>query len=349
MRVAVTATIWGGTAFQQVAEEARDAGYAGIEGVGDLAGNVALARGVLADAGLEVTAGRFFANWFAEMYQEIEFNQLQRAAEFYADLGAQYLITSSRPVPERMLTAGHVTSQRQDGLLDYQWTQLADSLTQAAYVTARDFELPLLFRNQLGSYVENGDELDQLIGMTDPDNLRLAPDIGYLAYAGLDPLAFVRAHSERIAYVTLKDLDADLHEQHIRARGSLEEFWNWGKAMWTWRASSACCESRSSTAGWPWDTTGRDAIRRPACRFRAITWSVWGSNSKRTWHDEGHRTPRRAGRRRRRDRAGGAERLRRFDGPSLATQFHSPGQRVALGRQHLPGPGSGDLEAPPHP
>ena len=228
MRVAVTATIWGGTAFQQVAEEARDAGYAGIEGVGDLAGNVALARGVLADAGLEVTAGRFFANWFAEMYQEIEFNQLQRAAEFYADLGAQYLITSSRPVPERMLTAGHVTSQRQDGLLDYQWTQLADSLTQAAYITARDFELPLLFRNQLGSYVENGDELDQLIGMTDPDNLRLAPDIGYLAYAGLDPLAFVRAHSERIAYVTLKDLDADLHEQHIWARGSLEEFWDAG-------------------------------------------------------------------------------------------------------------------------
>lgn len=228
MRVAVTATIWGANPFQQVAEEARDAGYAGIEGVGDMAGDVPLARRVLADAGLEVTAGRFFANWFAEMYQETEFDQLRRAAEFFADVGAQFLITSSRPVPERMLTAGHVTSQRQDGLLDYQWTQMTDSLTQAAYITQRDFELPLLFRNQLGSYVETGDEMDQLISMTDPDNLRLAPDIGYLAYAGADPLAFVRTYSDRIAYVTLKDLDADLHEQHIWARGSLEEYWDAG-------------------------------------------------------------------------------------------------------------------------
>ena len=228
MRVAVTATIWGGTPFQQVAEEARDAGYAGIEGVGDLAGNVALARRVLADAGLEITAGRFFANWFAEMYRDIEFDQLQRAAEFFADIGARFLITSSRPVPERMLTAGHVTDQRQDGLLDYQWTQLADSLTHAAYVTQRDFELPLLFRNQLGSYVETGDEMDRLLGMTDPDNLRLAPDIGYLAYAGADPLAFVRRYFDRIRYVTLKDLDADLHEQHMWAKGSLEDFWEAG-------------------------------------------------------------------------------------------------------------------------
>lgn len=228
MRVAVTATIWGDSPFGQVAEEARDAGYAGIEGVGDLAGNVPMARRVLADEGLEVTAGRFFANWFAEMYQDIEFDQLQRAAEFYADIGARFLITSSRPVPERMLTAGHVTTERQDGLLDYQWTQMADSLTKAGYITQRDFELPLLFRNQLGSYVESGDELDHLIGMTDPENLRLAPDIGYLAYAGVDPLDFVRRNFERVGYVTLKDLDADLLEQHMWAKGSLEEFWEAG-------------------------------------------------------------------------------------------------------------------------
>ena len=228
MRIAVTATIWGDVPFRQVAEEAREAGYAGIEGVGDLAGNVSLARRVLADEGLEVTAGRFFANWFAERYQEIELDQLQRASEFFADVGAQYLITSTRPIPERMLTAGHVTGQRQDELLDYQWTHMADALTRAAYITQRDFELPLLFRNQVGSYVETGEELAQLIEMTDPDNLRLAPDIGYLAYAGADPLDFLRTYSERVAYVTLKDLDFDLHEQHIRERGALEEYWDAG-------------------------------------------------------------------------------------------------------------------------
>ena len=174
MRIAVTATIWGDVPFRQVAEEAREAGYAGIEGVGDLAGNVSLARRVLADEGLEVTAGRFFANWFAERYQEIELDQLQRASEFFADVGAQYLITSTRPIPERMLTAGHVTGQRQDGLLDYQWTHMADALTRAAYITQRDFELPLLFRNQVGSYVEDG----RGAGSVDRDDRPRQPAIG---------------------------------------------------------------------------------------------------------------------------------------------------------------------------
>ncbi len=228
MRVAVTATIWGQTPFLRAAEEAQEAGYAGIEGVGDLAGNAPMARRVLADAGLEVTAGRFLANWFSDRYRDVELDQLRRAAEFFADVGAAFLITSSRPVPERMATAGHVTGARADGLLDYQWAHLADALGQAAFIARRDFDLPLLFRNQLGSYVETSEELDQLMSLTDPHALGLAPDIGYLAYAGIDPVDFLRANVQRVRYVTLKDLDADLHEQNVRGGGSLQQFWDDG-------------------------------------------------------------------------------------------------------------------------
>ena len=53
--------MWGDTPFREAAEEAREAGYAGIEGVGDLAGNVPLARRVIRDAGLDVSAGRFLS------------------------------------------------------------------------------------------------------------------------------------------------------------------------------------------------------------------------------------------------------------------------------------------------
>ena len=55
MRVAVTATIWGETPFREVSDQAREGGYAGIEGVGELVGNAVLARKVIADAGLYVS------------------------------------------------------------------------------------------------------------------------------------------------------------------------------------------------------------------------------------------------------------------------------------------------------
>ena len=231
----------------------------------------------------------FLLTGFPRSIHETEFDQLQRAAEFFAEIGAQFLITSSRPVPERMLTAGHVTGQRQDGLLDYQWTQMTDSLTQAAYVSQRDFDLPLLFRNQLGSYVETGDEMDQLISMTDPDNLRLAPDIGYLAYAGADPLAFVRTNFERIAFVTLKDLDVDLHEQHIGQKGTLEEFWDAGGFLELGQGDvdiagvvSLLRERGVQRLGWPRGRTGQGGIPQPVSRFRGTTWWAWVWNSSRT-------------------------------------------------------------------
>ena len=228
MRVAVTTTMWGDTPFLEAADEAREAGYAGIEGVGDLAGNVPLARRVLSDAGLDVSAGRFLANWFSDVYSGIELDQLRRAAEFFADVDADCVITSSRPVPERMMTAGHGVGDRNDGLLDYQWAHLTDTLAQATHICLRDFGLQLMFRNQLGSYVETEDELDHLMSLTDPGSLLIAPDTGYLFYAGIDPVDFIRKNFERIGYVTLKDLDADLYEQHMHRQGSLQEFWEEG-------------------------------------------------------------------------------------------------------------------------
>ena len=95
MRVAVTATIWGETPFREVSDQAREGGYAGIEGVGELVGNAVLARKVISDAGLEVSGGRFSANWFSDLYREIELDQLRRAAEFLAEIGAECVITSS--------------------------------------------------------------------------------------------------------------------------------------------------------------------------------------------------------------------------------------------------------------
>ena len=224
MRVAIAARLWRDTPFRQAAEDAQEAGYVGIEGISELFDEPTLARQVVRDAGLRVNAGFYPANWFAAEYRELELDQLRRVAEVFAGLDAEFLITASRRVPGRMQAAGQPLEDREDSLADYQWTSLTDSLALASLICARDFGLRLLFRNQLGSYIETQAELDQLMALTDPAILALAPDVGYLFYAGIDPVEFVRRNRERIAYVTLKDVDADLRERHLRTGGGLKDF-----------------------------------------------------------------------------------------------------------------------------
>ena len=224
MRVAISAAVWGGTPFRQVAQEANEAGYAGIEGVGDLFGDLRLARAVVRDHGLEVVAGRYAANWFSDRYRDVELDQLRRVAEFYAELDAKQLITFSRPVPERLETAGHHVGGRDDGLLDYQWGYLADSLAMATFIAAREFDMRLLFKNQLGSFIENGPEIDQLLALTDPETLFLAPDLGHLMYAGVEPLPFVRRTADRVRHLILQDLDVDLRDEHLASAGDVHAF-----------------------------------------------------------------------------------------------------------------------------
>ncbi|MBM4436609.1 MAG: TIM barrel protein [Actinobacteria bacterium] len=224
MRLGIAARLWSGVPFTVAAGQAAEAGYQGVEGVGDLARDPRLARRVLRDAGLTVTGGAYAANWFSNVYREIELDQIRRAAEFYAGLDCRHLITASLQVPERLASAGHFPTGRNDGLLDEQWGYLADSLGLAAYLCRREFDLTLHFRNQPGSYVETGDELDQLAALTDPSSVLLAPDTGYLFYAGVDPVAFVKRHRARIHYLTLKDVDGRLRDEHLAKRGDFETF-----------------------------------------------------------------------------------------------------------------------------
>ncbi len=223
MRVGIAATLWGDAPFLTVAEEARDAGYAGIEGgTSDLVGDMPLARRTTSDVGLPLIGGRFAANWFAPEYHDVELDQLRRVAEFLADLGSTYVVAAAHTVPERWRVAGH--GDPEEELQSEQWGSLAESVARATDICAREFELKLVFRNQLGSYIETSAEIDRLLSLTDPTSLMLAVDVGYLFYLGTDPRAFIRDRVERVAYVTLKDVDADLRDRHLAQGGTLPAF-----------------------------------------------------------------------------------------------------------------------------
>jgi sugar phosphate isomerase/epimerase len=49
---------------------------------------------------------------------------------------------------------------------------------------------------------------DYLVSNTDPDLVKLELDVGWLAYAGVDPVAYLRRHAGRVISCHLKDYDA---------------------------------------------------------------------------------------------------------------------------------------------
>jgi inosose dehydratase len=71
--------------------------------------------------------------------------------------------------------------------------------------------------------VETRAELEELLKRIPAEELKLVWDVGHAIYGGIDPVEVVRTHSDRIAYVHLKDVDGAVLEALRRERVGFEE------------------------------------------------------------------------------------------------------------------------------
>ena len=225
MRVGVSHLQWpSDRPFDQILAEVADIGFLGVEGAREYFGRSAQLRTLLADVELQMTAGSYAANWFDKEWMSRELDGLRSSAEFYASVGAEYLVAGSVGSPHRFRTAGHLPSGRSDGLSDYQWELLAETVSAAGEICLNEFELPLVFINRAGTFVETGEEIDRFVSLTNPETVFLAADTGQLFYAGIDPTEFFERNVNRIRYVHLKEVNSDVHEQTVVGGGSYRDF-----------------------------------------------------------------------------------------------------------------------------
>ena len=123
-----------------------------------------------------------------------------------AAAGAPVLVLIEALVPARSATAGR--SDAAPRLDDRAWAQLIERIEEISALAAGEFGLDVVFHPHAGTYVEFADEVERLLGATDPARVGLCFDTGHAVYAGIDPLALCRAHGERIRHVHLKDVNA---------------------------------------------------------------------------------------------------------------------------------------------
>jgi sugar phosphate isomerase/epimerase len=61
--------------------------------------------------------------------------------------------------------------------------------------------------NHIGTWIETEEEIEAVLAAVDPGLLGASFDIGHLAWAGIDPVAMVARHADRVVDLHIKDLD----------------------------------------------------------------------------------------------------------------------------------------------
>jgi inosose dehydratase len=104
--------------------------------------------------------------------------------------------------------------QENEKLTPDEMKQFADTLNEVGRITKAAGVLSC-FHNHVGSFIETRDEIDTLFSLVDRNLIWQGPDIGHLAWAGVDPVQFCRDYAYSIKSVHIKDINPTVLKQGL--------------------------------------------------------------------------------------------------------------------------------------
>src|SRR5712664_3350839 len=114
-------------------------------------------------------------------------------AKFLHDAGGLYLQILDKRPKDRAATPAD-------------FKQLGKALTELGKRTA-DLGIPLGYHNHMGSLGERPEELDQVMGLSDPRYVKLELDIAHYFQGGGDPVKAIEKFSDRLLFLHIKDVE----------------------------------------------------------------------------------------------------------------------------------------------
>ena len=197
--------------WQRFLDEVAEAGYEWIElgPYGYLPTDLPRLRAELEVRGLKVSA-----NWaMAHLEDPAAWPELERqvlgAGEILASLDAKYLLLIDDTYTDQHTGAAIAESTIDDDA----WKRLIDTTHTVADIARDRFGLRLVFHPHVDTHVQYEHEIEALLEQTDPERVGLCLDIGHHAYAGGDPVRFMRQYHTRIPYLHLKNIDPDIQQK----------------------------------------------------------------------------------------------------------------------------------------
>jgi inosose dehydratase len=191
----------GDTPLERVFTEARDIGFTGIELGGKFPRDPKSLTALLARFQLALVGGWYSASLLTRSARE-EIAALQSHLKLLQALDCRVFIhaeTSNAIHGDRARALSATPRLDRSG-----WGPFGAKLTEVAdYVAAQG--LRFAYHHHLGTVVESNEDIERFLESTGP-SVGMTVDTGHAALAGVDPIALIREHPQRVAHVHCKDI-----------------------------------------------------------------------------------------------------------------------------------------------
>ena len=191
----------GDTTLDQLLTDVKEIGFDGVELGNKFPREPEKLAPIMASYGLDIVGGWYSSNLLVRDAQaEIEAMTAHLALLEYMNSSVFILAETSNAVHGNR--GGRLDTHPVIGADD--WRTFGERLnTVAGYVNNRG--LRFAYHHHLGTVVETDDELRRFFDATG-DHVGLVLDTGHALYGGIDPLAIVNSHPERVNHVHCKDV-----------------------------------------------------------------------------------------------------------------------------------------------
>jgi len=196
----------GHISFEQCIEEMAAAGFTGSEIGNKYPKDPEVLKPALEKHGLQISSA-WFSTFFSEEGRSDEtIDKYVDYMNFLKAMGAR-VVNVCECGHCVQLSSGHVFDR--PAYSDEQWQQVAKGLNMIG-VIARENDMINAYHYHMGTMVQNLEETERLMELTDPGLVYLLVDTGHAHYAGDDPLSIVLKYGPRIRNVHLKDIRQEI-------------------------------------------------------------------------------------------------------------------------------------------
>ncbi|MGP1397680.1 MAG: TIM barrel protein [Inquilinaceae bacterium] len=204
--------------WERVLDEARDAGYRGIElgPIGYLPEDPGLLADALAKRDLTLTAGVLFRPLHDPGAWDSVLDATHRTARSLKAHGAEHFVIIDSIAAFRVPTAGRPDEAKR--LSSGDWHGMVGRLRDVARIATEEYGLTASIHAHTAGCIEFLDEIDRVLDEVDESILKLCIDTGHCVYAGYDPVAQYREHWQRSPYLHFKDIDGAVKEKAVANR-----------------------------------------------------------------------------------------------------------------------------------
>lgn len=193
--------------WQRVLDECRAAGYGGIElgPIGFMPEDPAILGPALEARGLTLIGGVVFRPFHDPAKWEEVKDAAIRTCRALSAHGGRHLVLIDSISPRRAPTAGRPAEACQ--MDQAEWQGFAGRFRDIALMGSEEYGLTVSIHPHAAGFIDFEPEVERLLADIDPRLLKICLDTGHSHYAGFDPVAFLKRHMARVAYVHFKDID----------------------------------------------------------------------------------------------------------------------------------------------